>query len=480
MLFFAYRGTMIANFANTEVLMLKRYIGDRAFYRHVLGIAIPIIIQNGITNFVSLLDNIMVGQVGTLQMSGVSIANQLLLVFNLCIFGASAGAGIFTAQFFGSRNTEGIRHTFRFKFLCALVLSLVGLGIFLFGGNALIRLYLRGEGAPADAALTLGYGMSYLKLMLWGLLPFALSNIYAGTLRETGQTVVPMIGGVTAVCVNLVLNWVLIFGHLGLPALGVRGAAIATVISRYVELAIVAGWTHCSSHRNEFIRGVYRSMHIPSTLARSILRKGMPLLVNEFLWSSGIAVMAQCYSTCGLEVVPALNIATTIQNLANVVSMAMGNAVGILMGQMLGSGKSEEAVRDANRKLIALTVLSGVVFGGLLLTISDLFPMIYNTTDAVRSLSGNMIRIIAVMMPFGAFTLSCYFTLRSGGQALITFLFDGCYLWVCPVLLAFCLSRFTAIGIIPLFTVCQIADVARCTLGAYMLKKGSWIRNLTE
>ena len=240
--------------------MFKRYIGDRRFYRHVLGIALPIIIQNGITNFVSLLDNIMVGQVGTLQMSGVSIVNGLMFVFNLCIFGACSGAGIFTAQFHGSQEHEGVRHTFRFKMLICLILSALGISVFWLGGRGLIGLYLQGEGDPTEAAKTLEFGLEYMYVMLLGLIPFAFSNAYASTLRETGQTVVPMMAGIAAVGVNLVLNYVLIFGHFGAPAMGVMGAAAATAISRYVELAIVAGWTHFNGTRHPFIRGAYRSL----------------------------------------------------------------------------------------------------------------------------------------------------------------------------------------------------------------------------
>ena len=225
-------------------MQLRRYFGDRAFYRRVLAVALPIIIQNGIGNFVSLLDNIMIGQVGTVQMNGVSIVNQLLFVFNLCIFGATSGAGIFTAQFHGSGDQAGVRYTFRFKILVGLLISAVGLSVFALFGRPLIRLYLQGEGAPEDIAATLEYGWHYLLIMLWGLPAFAISNAYAGTLRETGQTVVPMVASTTAVFVNLFFNWVLIFGNLGAPQLGVNGAAIATVISRYVELAIVAFWAH--------------------------------------------------------------------------------------------------------------------------------------------------------------------------------------------------------------------------------------------
>lgn len=460
--------------------MLKRYIGDRAFYRHVLGVAVPIIIQNGITNFVSLLDNIMVGQVGTIPMSGVSIVNNLMFVFNLCVFGAVSGAGIFTAQFHGSQDHEGIRSTFRFKVLISTLLAFLGIGIFMVGGEGLIGLYLQGEGDAKDALMAQGYGLAYLRVMLLGLLPFALCNAYSGTLRETGQTVIPMVGGIAAVFVNLVLNYVLIFGKFGAPALGVQGAAMATVISRYVELAIVAGWTHLHKDKNPFITGAYRSLTIPMELLRGIVRKGLPLLANEFLWASGMAIMNQCYSTCGLDVVPAMNISSTLYNLGSVVYLAMGNAVGIIMGQMLGAGKSEEDVRDSNRKLFAVSVTSGVVFGTLMAAVSGLFPRIYNTTDAVRLLAAQLILVSAVMMPFNSYTNASYFTLRSGGQTLVTFLFDSCFVWVCCVPLAFILSRFTQIPILPLYTICQGTDLLKSLVGYIMVRQGKWIQNLTE
>ena len=462
-----------------EVTIMNRYIGDRAFYRHVLGIAVPIIIQNGISNFVSLLDNIMVGQVGTIPMSGVSIVNGLIFVFNLCIFGASSGAGIFTAQFHGSQDTKGVRYTFRFKLIICTLLSLVVGGLFFLKGSTLIGLYLTGEGDAATAAGALDYGMKYLAIMLWGFLPFAIANAYASTLRECGNTFVPMVGSIAAVLVNLGLNYVLIFGHFGAPKMGVEGAALATVISRYVELVIVAGWVHWNHERNPFIVGAYRSMYLPGTLLKTILVKGMPLLVNEALWSSGMAVMNQCYSTCGLDVVPAMNISSTLFNLAGVVFQSLGNAVGIIMGQMLGAGRAEPEVRDSNRKLITLSISSGLLFGGLMALFSGLFPKIYNTTDAVRHLATCLICINACLMPFDAYVNATYFTLRSGGQTLVTFLFDSCFVWVCCVPLAYCLSRFTNLSILPLFSICLSTTLLKCAVGTFMLKQGKWIQNLT-
>ena len=460
--------------------MFKKYIGDRAFYRRVFAIAIPIIIQNGITNFVSLLDNIMVGQVGTLEMSGVSIVNNLIFVFNLCIFGAASGAGIFTAQFHGCRDDDNIRHTFRFKMICSVLLSVLGVSVFLLLGRSLIDLYLQGEGDPVEAAQTLEHGWSYIKVMLWGLLPFALSNAYAGTLRECGQTRVPMAAGISAVLVNLILNYLLIFGHCGLPQMGVRGAAWATVISRYVEFGIVAVWTHCNGKAHPFICGAYRSLHIPGKLLKDILKKGSPLLLNEFLWACSMAIMNQCYSTCGLNVVPAMNISSTMYNLGSVVYIAMGSAVGIIMGQLLGAGEPEPVIRDNNRKLITAGVISGVIFGGLMLSISGVFPMLYNTDEEVRHLAARLICISAIMLPMHSYTHATYFTLRSGGQTMVTFLFDSCFQWLVCVPVGFCLSRFTAISILPLYFACQSTDVLKSFLGYWMLKQGKWIRNLTN
>ncbi len=459
--------------------MLRKYIGDRAFYRRVIAVALPIIIQNGIANFVSLLDNIMVGQVGQIPMSGVAIVNQLLFVFNLCIFGATSGAGIFTAQFHGSGNEAGVRHTFRFKMIIGVLICALGTGLFLLSGNDLIGLYLTGEGDLADAESILAYGREYLMIMLWGLPAFSISNAYASTLRETGETVVPMVASVSAVFTNLGLNWVLIFGRFGLPALGVSGAAIATVVSRYVELGIVAGWTHLHGNRAPFIRGAYRSLALPRPLLVQIIRKGLPLLINETLWSTGMAVMNQCYSTCGLDVVPAMNISSTLFDLSSVVFLSMGSTVGIIMGQMLGAGITEWEVREANRRLIALSVTLGTIFGGLMALCSGVFPGLYKTDEGVRTLATMLICVCAAMMPFNSYTTTTYFTLRSGGQTFVTFLFDSCFVWLVCIPLAFGLSRFTDVDILPLYIICQATDLIKCVLGTWMLKQGKWIQNLT-
>ena len=175
-----------------------------------------------------------------------------------------------------------------------------------------------------------------------------------------------------------------------------------------------------------------------------------------------------------------MNISSTLFNLGSVAFLSLGNAVGIIMGQMLGAGSRETEVRSANRQLIAVSVLSGLVFGGLMAAASAAFPLLYNTTDDVRQLATVLICVSAVMMPFNSYTNATYFTLRSGGQTLVTFLFDSCFVWCLCVPLAFALSRFTAMTIVPLYIICQATELIKCILGAVMLRQGKWIQNLTQ
>lgn len=460
-------------------MRIKSLAGDRNFYKTVLRTAVPIMLQNGITNFVSLLDNVMVGQTGTEQMSGTAVANQLLFVFSLCIFGVLSGPGIFGAQFFGQGSSEGVRHTFRFKVIAGLAVMTAGISVFLLFGTNLISSYLTGNGDEGDKVLILAAGQDYLRIMLIGLVPFTVTQIYASTLRETNHAVLPMVAGLAAVAVNLFLNWALIFGKLGFPAMGVRGAAVATVVSRFAECAIVVIWTHANKGKNPFISGAYRSLAIPGTLVKRILISGLPLAVNEGLWSAGMAVLNRCYSQCGIEVVAATNISSTIFNLFSVIFIALGNSVGIIVGQILGSGDMEKA-KETDTRLIVFTVAAGTFTGAIMAACSGIFPSFYNTDQSVRELAGSLIVISGMFMPFAAFMHAAYFTLRSGGRTLITFLFDSAYVWAVTIPFAAVLVNFTELDIIPVYFLCQLADIIKVTTGFILVKKGVWLRDIVS
>lgn len=461
--------------------MLKKshFIGTRDFYRHTLQIAVPIMVQDGITNFVGMLDNIMVGQVGTNEMSGVAIVNQLIFVYNLMIFGGLAGIGIFTAQFAGKNDQEGIRYTIRMKVMLGLLLSGLAVLVFALQGERLISLWLRGESGVGDLGLTLTSAKGYLLVMLLGFVPFAGTQVFASTLRENGETMVPMKAGIAAVLVNLCGNYILIGGHFGAPALGVRGAAIATVASRFVEMGFVILYLLRSTERFPFVKGMLESLHVPKDLFGRITVKAFPLLLNETLWSLGQTVLSQQYSTLGLNIVAAFNISSTISNVFNIAFISMGNAIAIILGQELGSGKTDEVRDDAARLTvfsISLCVLSGI----LMFAISPFFPRIYNTADEIRLIAEGLIRISAVCMPIYACANAMYFTLRSGGKTWITFLFDSCFVWIFSIPTAWFLTHHTALTILPVFALVQAVDLIKCVIGGVMVHRGSWVHDLTQ
>ncbi len=458
----------------------NRLIGDRAFYKTLITVALPIMLQNGITELVSLLDNVMIGHTGTEEYNAVVIVNQLVFVYMVCVFGALAGAGIFSAQFYGNRDDEGVRNAFRFKLYAAGTVVLVGALVFGFGGEQLISLYLHDANDGADLALVTQYGLEYLHIIMICMIPHALSMVYASTLRETGKTVPPMIAGSVALLVNLAGNYLLIFGNLGFPEMGVRGAALATAFARFVEFGILLVYTHANKKKNPFAKGLYRTLLVPGALIGQITVKGLPLLFNEVLWSSGMAVLAQCYSVRGSVAVGAYGITSTMSNMFGIAMMALGNAVAIIVGQKLGSGDIEGA-KLADSRLIFTSTAACAVIGGTMALTAPLFPQMFSeVSEQSRVLAVDMIRIAGLMLPCNAFAHSTYFTLRSGGRSLFVFAFDSGFMWLICVPVAFILGHLTSIPLVPMYAIVLSLELIKCVLGFFFVKSGFWAKNLIK
>lgn len=456
----------------------KKYIGDKAFYRLVLSIAIPLIVQQGITSFVSLLDNLMVGALGEEPLSGVSIVNQLINVYNLTLFGGLSGASIFGAQFFGTGDWNGMRDTFRFRMHFSVVLTAIAVIVFSTCGDTLSLLFLENENnSPELVEQTLEYVRSYLNIAVWGLIPFLFSQVYSGLLRETGETVHPMIASVIAILTNLVLNYCLIYGAFFFPEMGVAGAALATVIARVLEAGYIMIFTHTHAEKYRFIRGAYRSPKIPAALCRRIAITGAPLMLNELLWSVGMTVISGNYASRGLEVVAASNIATTVWSLFCVIMVAMGSVVAIMVGQQLGAGKIEEA-RDLDRKLIFVTEVIHIVIGVLVIATAGLIPMMYDVGENTRQMATAMLRIQGVVLPIHSFVHVAYFTIRAGGKTVVTFLFDCFYTWCVPVVVSFLLCHCTDLPIVACYAFVQATDLIKMGIAIPMLKSGFWAKNI--
>ncbi len=448
-----------------------------SIYRRALRLAVPIMIQNGITNAVGLVDNVMVGSLGSETITAVSIAGQLIFVFNLAVFGGMSGPGIYGAQYFGQKNTEGFRNSMRIKHWVGLVCLLIGLTLFIFANEPLINLYLQGESANVDPVETMALAKEYLYIMLIGLPFFVFSSIYSTSLREAGNSLQPMVAGVASVVFDIVFNYLLIYGKFGFPKLGIQGAAIATVGARVVETAVIVIWTFAKRNKFTFIQGLYKTLLIPKDIAVKMIKKTIPIFANEFLWAAGIAAMTQSYSIRSLDIVAGLNISNALCNLLNVVFIALGNAVGILTGQTLGASQYEKAKKESF-SLVRFTGLICLILTAVLVLISRLFPQLYNTTDEIKDYAARFIVVTALFFPVQGILNALYFTLRSGGKTLVTFLFDSVFSWVVSVPIAFFLCKFTSLPIIVIYALIQAADLIKVIIGAILIKKGVWISNL--
>lgn len=452
-----------------------KYIGDKKFYKMLLIVAVPIILQNFITNLVNMIDNVMVGSLGTEQVSAVAIINQLIFVFNLATFGAVSGAGIFTSQFFGKNDSDGIRYTVRYKTFVSAIILIAAVLIFKLGGEFLINLYLHDGSYDCDTSIALECAKKYLRIMTVGLLPYIITQIFASTLKETGSTFVPMIAGVCALAINTILNYLLIFGVGFFPELGVSGAAIGTVMSRFAECGIVLIYIRFTLKKHPYFKNSLSTLHIPMNMIKQFTRKGIPLLANEIMWSVGMSFLTMCYSSYGLAIVAGCSISSTVTNLLNISFRSLGVATGIVVGNDLGANDFEKATDHVHKfNFFALTV--SVVIAIITFFVADFVPYLYNVSPESERWAVQFIRITAIFMPFLCYENSSYFILRAGGRILVTALFDGFFvLFVCGTIAFVCKSF---VPVIITYTAVEATNILKALLGFIFIKKKIWLRNL--
>ncbi|MBO4310659.1 MAG: MATE family efflux transporter [Lachnospiraceae bacterium] len=460
---------------------MKKLEIDKDLLKKTCLLAIPIMIQNGIANAVGLVDNLMVGSQGTEAIVAVSIAGQLMFVFWLALFGALSGPGIFGAQYYGNGDIDGVRDVFRIKLWMAVAVGILGIVIFFNFDDFLLGLYMKGQTKEnIDPVLTLKLAKEYLRIMLFGIPFIVLTQVYATSLRETDESFKPMVSGIVSVVVDVVFNYLLIFGHFGFPALGVEGAAWATVIARVAEFLVLVIWAHALRKKHVFLIGIYKTLLIKNKhMIKPILVKSVPIMFNEFLWAGAIAFMTTCYSRRGLDVLAGINISNAICNLLNVVFIALGNAVGIVVGQMLGAGEFKKA-KDSSVTLMWFTAVVCSVLTLILIALAGWFPTLYDTTESSKHMARAFITITAVFFPLQGFLNALYFTLRSGGKTVITFIFDSIFSWTVCGTCAFVLSHYTNMHIFGIYITVQCLDFIKVIVGYVMIKKGIWISNLVK
>ncbi len=447
---------------------MKRFIGDKSFYKKLIMITLPIVVQQLITSSLQLVDNIMVGSLGDIALGSVSSVNQLYFIVILVIFGALGGAGVFSAQYFGAKQYDKLKQTFRFKVIVALFLALIAFVILSVFGEKLIGLF-------TENPITIRDGLKYLNIIKWSTFPWAISVAISFTFRETGITKPLLKISIVAILTNTFLNYLLIFGNLGFSKLGVEGAAIATLISRFIEFGLLIVLLY---KRGEAFRTTFKDLFkIERFVLKAIIIMAIPLMLNEVLWSTGQTVFFEAYSTRGDASLSAVSATSAISQLVFVIFGGISTGIAVMVGNTLGENNLKLA-HDNSKKLIFASMMFSAFMGVLLFGLSFFILGIYDISEEAIRIAKFNIRVNAFIIPVLAFNVSMYFTLRAGGDTKSTFLMDSGYVWIVQVPTAFLLSRLTNLPTTMLFLIVQLLEIPKMGFALARYKKGHWLRNL--
>lgn len=450
-------------------MKIKKLIGTKAFYKEAIMIALPIMLQQFVTSFVNLIDNVMIGSVGASALTSITVANKYYMVFNSTLLGFCGAAGIFIAQYFGAKNNKRCQDVFNINMLVD-VFAAVFFMIFAW----LCPTFILGLFTKTPEIMSLG--LDYLGVIKYSYIPMAISFTVVMALRAVAINAIQLKVGLVTVATNTFLNYCLIYGNFGFPTLGVKGAAIATLIARIVEMVIYLVVLFRKKH---FFCWDFKGMlHFDWKLFRSMLNKAIPLTLNEILFSVGMAMIFKSYMRVDEYLVAGITVVDTVINIFFIIFGGLSSAVSILIGKRLGANELEEA-KDNAYKLIAFGVMVAAAMGVILYIVAAYIPSIYNLDDNINVVITTLLRIKAFLLPVYVINVCAFFTLRAGGDARSTLMMDSGFLWGVSVLVSTILSIYTPIGLVTLFVVVESLDIIKLLVATYYLKKGTWIRNLT-
>ncbi len=451
-----------------------QWFGPLKFYRSSLAIAVPVMLQQLIQSMVSLIDNFMVSGLGDVAMSGVNVAGQVLFVFMVFINTICMSGGIFMTQFFGAGDRQGMGQAFRFKLLMGLAAFVPYALVCLAFPRPVLSLMLLGN---TQADLILDEGVRYIRIMFWMGLPMTLSVSIASSMRDMGQVRIPLVITVIATVTNTLFNWLLIYGNLGFPRLGVRGAALATVIARGMEFLIFL-WVYLR-RKPEFLVRVRELLRIDWKLFRDILRKSAMMLLCEMVWVLSETVTTALYNgRGGADVVSGMSAGFAIANLYFMAFGGIYSATGVILGRTLGEGNLEKARREKT------WLLSGSAVFGFIMTLfglatTFLVPLVFGRlSESAIGICRSMVILMAFFMPVWVYANAQQAVARSGGDTAMGAWVDAALTLLVMLPLVLILARFTDVGPVILYCSVKVVDLLKVVLFHLWLKRERWLRNL--
>ena len=438
----------------------------KGFYTSLFTIAIPISLQALLQNFVNMLDTVMIGRLGSVEIAAVGLGNQIFFILNMILFGITSGGGVFIAQFWGKKDLGGIRRSLGLMTLIAAFVALVFTVLGLFIPHQLIRIY-----SPDPEVVRVGG--EYLRLACLSYIPTAISFSITLALRSTERVKLPLVCTSVSLLTNAGANYLLIF----LAGLGVKGAAIATVFSRLVELVILLSWTY--SHGYEICGKLRELLGFDWSFVFKYLRIAFPVIVNETFWGLGTSVYNGIYAHAGTDSFTAYSITGTISQLTWVFCMGFGNGIGVLIGKLIGEKKLDQARAYALRSMWFMPLV-GAVVGVLLLPLSMLLPFLFNVEPEIIKMATQILMILILLYPFNSFCMDWVVGVcRAGGDTVFSAVGELIVLWGIAIPLGYVAAFVLHLPAPMIFLFLSSESIVKSIVGAIRVLSGKWLHEVT-
>lgn len=454
----------------------KKYFGPASFYKEVIAIGLPIMIQMLIQNLVSLIDNFMVAGLGDIKMSGVNISGQLLFVFMVLVNTICTSGGIFMSQYFGAKDKEGMKQALKFKLLLGVGgFFLYCLICFVFPDKVLRLLVINN----ADADEILDYAVQYIRIMGFVGIPMTLATIFSSSLREIGKVKPPLVIAISATLINTFLDWVFIYGKFGVPAMEVRGAAIATVIAMSIQA--IAFLVYIFVTKPPFLIPLKELFNINWQLFFTILKKSLMVLSSEMLWVISETITTALYnSRGGADVVSGMASSFAIANLFFVAFGGITTATGVILGKTLGEGNLPGAKKKKDWLMMSANLFGVFMcFFGLLTML--LIPVVFmNLSHEAQTLCRKMVFGMSLLMPAWVYINTQFAVSRAGGDTMMGMIVDGAATLFIVIPGMFLMTFLTPIGPVGMYMIIKMSDFPKIIVANIWLKKEKWLKNLTD
>ncbi|WP_066872075.1 MATE family efflux transporter [Clostridium mediterraneense] len=446
----------------------KELFSDKKFYKTLFILALPIVIQNLLMTSLNMADTLMVGALGDIPVAAVGIGNQVSFLVQLFMVGIAGGCSVFVAQFWGKKDKKNIKKVVGLGIISSLVVGLIGTLVVLFNTNGIARLF-------SNDLVVIAQVNDYLKVVVISYILNAVTLSLAYVLRSMEDAKTPMIISAIAVLTNVVLNYIFIFGKFGIPAMGVKGAAIATVIARVVECILLI-WV---ASRNEVLNGKFKEfISFDKKFSIEVYKSIIPILLNDVCWGLGNFLYSIAYGQIGTEAMASVQICTNIQNLFMVLCMSLASASLVIIGNQVGSGREDKA-KKYTRKITSLSFLMGIVIAILVILLSGPIIGLFNVSEEVKNSSILMlniftfiapIRIINIVLIVGAF--------RGGGDASYALKLESSTMWLIGVPLAFIGAMLLNLKVYQVVLLVSIEEIVKFIFTMLRLKSGKWIKSV--